>query len=82
MRLKSASDRRAIECTAAPAPDTADEQLAGLLIRMWSLASGRMMRRDVSVDQLTEDELIGFWADDFSPVRGRHAAHGPGAANR
>jgi len=82
MRLKTASNRRAIECAAAPAPDVADEQLAGLLVRMWSLASGRMMRRDVSPDQLTEDELIGFWADDFSPVRGRHAAHGPGAVQR
>lgn len=45
-----------------------------MFVVMWSLASGRTLRADVSPDQLTEDELIVFWADDFSPPSGRHAA--------
>jgi hypothetical protein len=40
---------------------------------MWSLASGRTLRRDVRPDQLTEEELVGFWADDIAPASGRHA---------
>ena len=60
--------------TAGLAEDADDEQLARLLIRMWSLASGRTVRTDVPPHQLTEDELIVFWADDFSSPRGRHAA--------
>lgn len=62
---------------AALAGDADDEQLARLLIRMWSLASGRTVRTDVPPHLLTEDELIAFWADDFSRSRGRHAALGP-----
>lgn len=52
----------------------ADDRLAWLLVRMWALASGRTLRADVPPDELTEDELIGFWADDFAPPNGRHAA--------
>lgn len=51
-----------------------DAQLARLLVRMWVLASGRTVRMDVPPDQLTEDELMLFWADDFSVSCGRHAA--------
>jgi hypothetical protein len=50
-----------------------DEFLAALLIRMWALASGRTLRRDVPPDQLSADELIAFWADDMTPKAGRHA---------
>ena len=64
------------------AGDADDEQLARLLVRMWSLASGRTVRTDVPPHQLTEDELIVFWADDFSPACGRHAAAGGGGGGR
>jgi hypothetical protein len=50
-----------------------DDLLAALLIRMWALASGRSLRSDVPATQLSEDELISFWADDMSPPSGRHA---------
>lgn len=52
---------------------TDDDLLAAILIRMWSLASGRILRSDIRPDQLTEDELIRFWADDMDLARGRHA---------
>jgi hypothetical protein len=74
-------------CPADPAPAPAkspdpqpggrvgeDDILAAVLIRMWSLASGRILRRDVRPEQLTEEELIGFWADDMDLAGGRHAA--------
>jgi hypothetical protein len=53
-----------------------DEVLAAVLIRMWTLASGRTLRRDVPPDQLSVDELIAFWADDLTPPSGRHAKPG------
>lgn len=53
--------------------DDADDFLAALLIRMWTLASGRSLPRDVPPGQLTEEELISFWADDMSLTAGRHA---------
>jgi len=52
---------------------TDDEMLAAVYINMWALASGRTLRRDVPPGQLSEDELITFWADDMTPVAGRHA---------
>jgi hypothetical protein len=67
-----------------PRPVTApeepgDEFLAAVLIRMWALASGRILRRDVPPDQLSTEELIEFWADDMTPPSGRHARlTGPG----
>jgi hypothetical protein len=51
-----------------------DDVLAAVLIRMWSLASGRILRSNVRPDQLTEEELIRFWADDMVSPSGRHAA--------
>jgi hypothetical protein len=54
-------------------PDPDEEQLAGILIRMWSLASGRRLDPDVRPCELSADELISFWADDFAPLSGRHA---------
>lgn len=59
-----------------PGAPSDEERLAWLLVRMWSLASGRTVRADVPPDQLTEEELIGFWADDFTVPSGRHAAAG------
>jgi hypothetical protein len=41
-----------------------DELLARVLIRSWSLATGRSLRAGVAPRSLTEDELISFWADD------------------
>ena len=55
-------------------PTADDDRLARLYIRMWELASGRRLRRDVRPEQLTEEELIGFWADDLTPASGRHTA--------
>jgi hypothetical protein len=57
--------------------DTDDDVLADLLFCMWALASGRFLSRGVRPDQLSEDELINFWADDFTPAVGRHAAGPP-----
>jgi hypothetical protein len=56
--------------------DADDEVLAAVLIRMWALASGRTLRRDVPPDQLSPAELIEFWADDLTPPAGRHARPG------
>jgi hypothetical protein len=51
--------------------------VAGLLIRMWALASGRTLRSDIRPEQLSTEELIRFWADDLTSPSGRHA--GPAA---
>jgi hypothetical protein len=63
-----------------PAGAGDDDLLAAVLVRMWALASGRQLPRDVRPDQLSEEELIGFWADDLSPAGGRHAACIPATA--
>jgi hypothetical protein len=51
-----------------------DELLADVLVRMWALASGRRPRPGVRPEQMSEEELISFWADDLTPVTGRHAS--------
>lgn len=56
--------------------DSDDHVLAAVLIRMWALASGRTLRSDVPPDQLSEEELIAFWADDMTAPVGRHAKPG------
>jgi hypothetical protein len=53
--------------------DPADEQLARILVLMWSLASGRRLPSAVRPDELSAEELIEFWADDLRPATGRHA---------
>jgi len=59
-------------------PRTADDDfLANLLVRMWELESGHSLPRNVRPDQLSEEELIGFWADDLEPAAGHHAAQAP-----
>ena len=45
-------------------PQSNDDVVAFLLISTWSLATGRWLRSDVSPGELTESELIEFWADD------------------
>jgi hypothetical protein len=59
-----------------PADSEPDDELVGLLVRMWSLASGRTLPRGVRPADLTEQELLDFWADDLSPACGRHATCG------
>jgi hypothetical protein len=68
---------RARTAVRGPSPAGDDDVLAGLLIRMWALASGRSLPPGVPPGQLSEDELIGFWADDLAPAAGRHAAPAP-----
>ena len=41
-----------------------DDLIAFVLISTWALATGRRLRADVPPQQLTERELIDFWADD------------------
>jgi hypothetical protein len=43
---------------------TDDDLLALLYIGIWALRTGRTLRDDVPAAQLTEEELIDFWADD------------------
>jgi hypothetical protein len=57
-----------------PEESADDDTLARVLISMWSLASGRFLRRDVRPGQLTKEELIDFWADDLTSAPGLHAA--------
>jgi hypothetical protein len=47
------------------APDYYDDLLATLLIHAWMVATGRTLRADVPPHELSEAELIDFWADDF-----------------
>lgn len=55
---------------------TDDDDYADILVRMWSLATGRIPRLDVRPDQLTKQELLWFW-DDLAPAAGRHAKARP-----
>jgi hypothetical protein len=59
---------------ARSADETADDVLAAMYVRMWSLASGRRLPSGTAPGQLSAEELIDFWADDLSPAPGRHAA--------
>jgi len=59
-------------------PDYYNDLLATLLIRSWMVATGRTLRAGVPPDELSAEELIDFWADDFGcepdpvcPVAGR-----------
>jgi hypothetical protein len=45
-------------------PRSDDELLAHLLIYTWMLITGRFLRSNVPPNELTEKELIDFWADD------------------
>jgi hypothetical protein len=41
-----------------------DDFVAFLLIATWTLVTGRELRSDVPPGELTEQELVDFWADD------------------
>ena len=70
MSCLEASPRR----HSTPDPQRSDDDLiAYTLIRTWALLSGRSLRRDVPVDQLSEHELIEFWADSLISEEGAHA---------
>ena len=67
---------------AAPAnpPSTRDDSLlAAMYVRMWALVSNRPLPRDVPPSELSKEELISFWADDFEQTGGRHAAAAGGS---
>ena len=44
-------------------PVTDDDVVAFLLIATWTLITGRELRSDVPPWELTEQELVDFWAD-------------------
>ncbi len=48
-----------------------DAVLASILINTWTLATGRVLRSDVPPDELSQDELIAFWADDHLTDQGQ-----------
>ena len=54
--------------TANPATTRDDSLLAAMYVRMWALASDRPLPRDVPPSELSTEELISFWADDFGPA--------------
>ena len=63
--LRAAALPASLTGTAAAGHITSeDELLAFLLVKTWTLATGRVLRSDVPPSQLSEDELIAFWADD------------------
>jgi hypothetical protein len=43
-----------------------DDSLARVLISTWTLITGRTLRSDVPPRELSEEELIDFWADDHN----------------
>ena len=45
-------------------PLSHDEFVALLLVDIWTLATGRTLRRDVPPAELSTEELIDFWSDD------------------
>lgn len=47
----------------APMRGSNDEIIAFLLINTWALSTGRTLRSDVPPRDLSEQELIDFWAD-------------------
>lgn len=78
-----ATPDRGVPNTARRIAGTAEDALlAAVLVRMWALASGRSLPREVPPAELTPEELIDFWADDFTAASGRHATCRPAAAAR
>jgi hypothetical protein len=45
-------------------PVTNDDMVAFLLVATWMLVTGRELRSDVPMCELTEQELVDFWSDD------------------
>jgi hypothetical protein len=54
-----------------------DDVLAAVLVATWSLTSGRTLPPGVRPDELTEEELLWFWADDLAPRSGPAPARRP-----
>lgn len=46
------------------AADHADDLLAAILTRNWTLATGRTLPVGVSPRSFSQEDLISFWADD------------------
>ena len=46
------------------AADHADDLLAAILTRNWTLATGRTLPAGVSPRSFSQEDLISFWADD------------------
>ena len=42
-----------------------DELIARLLIHIQTITAGRTLRCDVPLHELTEEELIDFWSDEY-----------------
>jgi hypothetical protein len=59
-----AAQRQRNEPVVPTNPKSEDELLACLLISTWSVLTGRTLRAAAPAD-LTAEELIEFWADDF-----------------
>jgi hypothetical protein len=53
-----------------------DDLLAFLLIHTWTLITGRELRSDVPPTELSEEELIAFWADDHVALLTRRRSRG------
>ena len=53
---------------ARSAVSSEDDFMAVLLIVAWTLSTGRVLRSDIPPWQLSEEELIAFWADDRMAV--------------
>jgi hypothetical protein len=62
---QGATRHRRNEPVVPATPRSEDELLAFLLISTWSLLTGRGLR-DARPADLTAEELIEFWADDFA----------------
>jgi hypothetical protein len=50
-------------CETPAARRSDDTWLGVVLTATWALRTGRILRNDVPVEALTDDELITFWAD-------------------
>src|SRR6266508_1076071 len=59
-----------------------DAALASILIHTWTLATGRVLRSEVPPDELSQDELIAFWADDHIRDQGQEPLLAPSAQER
>ena len=63
-------------------PLSDDELIALLLIDTWTLTTGKMLRRDVPLQELTEEELIEFWSDDHLDAAGHRVGLDASARTR
>ena len=63
-------------------PLSDDELLVLLLIDTWTLITGKMLRRDVPPQELTEEELIQFWSDDHLDPAGHRGGLDASAGTR